>query len=203
MGGSEDAGLYKGAPIRNLAGRRGAGPVVILGAHYDSRRRADRNSLEPDLPVPGADDGASGVAVLLELARALDFEQADRQVWLVFFDAEDNGRLDGWDWCVGSRQFAEFVRQEKERGTEFEAMVLVDMVGDADPRFPMEGYSDPALAETLWSAAADLGYADAFPRTRGMSIIDDHLPFRDLGIPSVDIIDFDYPSLAYPAGYAG
>jgi acetylornithine deacetylase/succinyl-diaminopimelate desuccinylase-like protein len=95
----EQTFTYQNMPIRNLiAYRKGNGPAVLLGAHYDSRKSADRE--DPTRPVPGANDGASGVAVLLELARALD-EPLPYTVYLAFFDAEDNGNLDGWPFSVG------------------------------------------------------------------------------------------------------
>ena len=93
-----------GHPIRNIVAKRGDGePWMILGAHYDTRLISDKDS-NPDRrtsPVMGANDGASGVAVLLELARTLP-KDLDMQIWLVFFDAEDNGNISGWDWILGS-----------------------------------------------------------------------------------------------------
>ena len=176
---------YQDTPVRNIIGVLGEGPVLILGAHYDTRRSADRE--DPSQPVMGANDGASGVAVLLELARVLDRERLDHQVWLAFFDAEDNGNLNGWDWCVGSSYMAEHLEVTPE------AMVLLDMVGDADQQFYFEGHSDPVLGERLWGIAATLGYTQTFiPETR-YSLYDDHIPFIALGIPAVDVIDFDYP----------
>ena len=95
---------YRDTPVRNVIGRAniGKGPIIILGAHYDTRRWADQDSNHPRDPVPGANDGASGVAVLIELARVLDLRQVHHEVWLAFFDAEDNGGIDGWNWIVGS-----------------------------------------------------------------------------------------------------
>jgi Zn-dependent M28 family amino/carboxypeptidase len=91
---------YQGVKARNIVGKRGRGPIAIVGAHYDTRRQADS---DPDpakhtQPVSGANDGASGVAVLLEMARTLDVDKTQREIWLTFFDAEDNGSLtDGID----------------------------------------------------------------------------------------------------------
>jgi Zn-dependent M28 family amino/carboxypeptidase len=176
---------YRDTPVRNIVGRAGEGPILILGAHYDTRRSADEE--DPSVPVMGANDGASGVAVLLELARVLDPDQLQNEVWLTFFDAEDNGGLDGWDWIVGSTYMAEHLEVEPE------AMILVDMVGDADQQFYYEGNSDPALREELWQIAADLGYGETFIPEHRWTMIDDHVPFARRGIPAVDIIDFDYP----------
>jgi len=159
--------------------------VVILGAHYDTRRSADQE--DSDAPVLGANDGASGVAVLLELARTLDPRRLRHQVWLAFFDAEDNGGLDGWEWCVGSSYMAARLHVFPV------AVIVVDMVGDADQQIHFEGNSDPALQMQLWQIAADLGYADSFIPTYRWTMLDDHVPFAQRSIPAVDIIDFDYP----------
>jgi Zn-dependent M28 family amino/carboxypeptidase len=184
-------GDYHGTPIRNIVAHRGRGPAILLGAHWDSRRRADRDPAFPDRPGPGADDGGSGTAVLLELARTLDLDWGSRQVWLVFFDAEDNGGLDGWEWIVGSTLFAQGLSQEEVAGLQ--AAVIVDMVGDRSQRFPLEQNSDPGLQQVLWGQAWALGYGAQFVNERGTAILDDHLPFLSLGIPAVDIIDIDYP----------
>ena len=110
---------WNGKPIQNVVAKIGQGqPWIIVGAHYDSRIFADHdpNIENQILPVPGANDGASGVSVLLELARILPGYYNDEanisnlrasQVWLVFFDAEDNGNIQGWDWILGSRAFAD------------------------------------------------------------------------------------------------
>jgi Zn-dependent M28 family amino/carboxypeptidase len=135
--------------------------------------------------VPAANDGASGVAVLLELARTLP--EGEVPVWLVFFDAEDNGRIEGWDWILGSR---EFVANNPIRP---QAVVIVDMIGDADLNIYKEQNSDPALTNAIWAVARDLGYGDRFLPEYKYSILDDHTPFLEAGIPAVDIIDFDYP----------
>ena len=177
---------YRETPVRNIIGRAGEGDsIVLLGAHYDTRRQADEE--DPSVPVMGANDGASGVAVLLELARTLDLEAVGQEVWLAFFDAEDNGYLDGWEWCVGSAYMAANLEVEPDQ------VVVVDMIGDADQNIYYEHQSDPDLQEELWAIAADLGYSEWFvPRYRH-SILDDHVPFARRGITAVDIIDFDYP----------
>jgi glutaminyl-peptide cyclotransferase len=123
----------------------------------------------------------------------LELDWKERQIWLVFFDAEDNGHLDGWDWIAGSRQFALRVQDLRAAGEEFRAMILLDMIGDADLQIYYEGNSDPLLREEIWSAAGSLGFGESFIPQQKYTMIDDHIPFRELGIPSVDIIDFDYP----------
>jgi hypothetical protein len=174
-------------PVRNIvASRSTADPEIILGAHYDSRLLADQDpGPGRNEPVPGANDGASGVAVLLELARCLPAESIP--VWLVFFDAEDNGGLDRRLWIMGSRAFAAALEVRPR------AVVIVDMIGDADLNLYYEGNSDRALRAEIWAQAAALGYqTEWIPETRH-SLLDDHIPFLGIGIPSVDIIDFDYP----------
>jgi len=176
---------YLDTPVRNIVGRIGEGPVIILGAHYDTRRSADEE--DASVPVMGANDGASGVAVLLELARTLDRDKLQHQVWLAFFDAEDNGWLDGWEWCVGSSYMAAHLEIDPE------AVVVVDMVGDADQQLYREGNSHPVLQQQLWEIGATLGYTSTFISEYRWTIYDDHIPFAQRGIPAVDIIDFDYP----------
>ena len=178
---------YRATDGRNLLGKAGSGPLIILGAHYDTRFRADRDKSAPDEPVPGANDGASGVAVLLELARVLDTTRLNHTVWLAFFDAEDNGGLDGWEWIIGSRLFASKLTEKPE------AVVIVDLVGDADQQIYFDRNSDPDLSAHLWAIAASLSYEQNFIPQPRYAMLDDHTPFAELGIPAVDIIDFDYP----------
>ncbi len=177
-----------GHPVQNMIGTRATQqPSIVVGAHYDTRLQASRdpNPANRDQPVPGADDGASGVAVLLELARSLPKDTVP--ITLVFFDAEDNGDIPGWDWILGSTTYVASLTAKPQ------AMILVDMVG-ADPlRLPMEANSDPTLRASLWQTAAKLGYGDVFVPQVKYSILDDHTPFLQAGIPAVDIIDLDYP----------
>jgi glutaminyl-peptide cyclotransferase len=170
-----------------LATRSKKAPVLLLGAHYDSRLSAD-NDPEPanhTVPVPGANDGASGVAVLLELARTLPADSTPTA--LLFIDIEDNGRLPGWDWILGSRAFAANLTIQPK------AVVIVDMIGDADLNIYMEKNSDPELTRQIWKTAKTLGYESAFIPKEKYRVVDDHVPFIEKGIRSVDIIDLDYP----------
>lgn len=177
-----------GHPVKNIVARRSdAPPQIVIGAHYDSRMYADN---DPDPAqhtsfVPGANDGASGVAVLLELARSLPKETVP--VWLVFFDAEDNGRIEGWDWILGSREFV------KNNSIQPRAAIIVDMIGDADLNIYKERNSNPELTDEIWAVAKELGYESKFIPDYKYSMLDDHTPFLEAGIPAVDIIDFDYP----------
>ena len=122
--------------------------------------------------------------MLLELARVTDLTRVAGEVWLVFFDAEDNGGLGGWEYVAGSRIFV----SELEITPAY--MILVDMIGDADQDIYFEANSDPTLREHLWSVAWDLGYERHFIPVVHHSILDDHAPFLEQGIPAVDIIDW-------------
>jgi Zn-dependent M28 family amino/carboxypeptidase len=147
---------------------------------------ADRDT-PPDniMPVPGANDGASGVAVLLELARTLPPDTVPVQ--LVFFDAEDNGNLPNWEWILGSRAYVSLLTYQPR------AVVIVDMVGDSDLNIYREQNSSPDLTGEVWAQAAELGYSEYFHDQEKYSILDDHTPFLESGITAIDIIDFDYP----------
>lgn len=161
---------------------------VLFLAHWDTRPRAERspNLADQRRPVPGANDGASGVAVLLELARVLPETGLNRPLWLAFFDLEDGGGAAGGDWIQGSRAFAAGLPSMPA------AAIIVDMIGDADLQIHYEMNSDPILRESIWATATSLGFESfiAMPRH---SMLDDHIPFLELGIPSVLIIDFNYP----------
>jgi len=182
-------GQMMGHPYQNIIGKRGSGtPWIIFGAHYDSRMIADH---DPDpakriQPVPGADDGASGVAVLLELARSIP-ANLHGQVWLVFFDIEDQGDIPGWDWILGSKAFVNNLTGKPD------AAVVVDMIGDKNLDIYMEQNSNHELNQEIWNQAAALGYQGEFISQYKYSMEDDHTPFLQKGIPAVDLIDFDYP----------
>ncbi|MHA1698053.1 MAG: M28 family metallopeptidase, partial [Promethearchaeota archaeon] len=152
-------------------------------------------------PVPAANDGGSSTAALLELSRVLDLIDdnpdlmVDREVWLVFFDAEDqgNGAMSGFDWIEGSRRFVAALDDFKEDNQEIEMMILLDMIGDDDLVINWEYYSDQDLLKDYFTMGRSLGYSSAFPRNQiGWHIIDDHKPFVDVGIPAIDIIDMEY-----------
>jgi Zn-dependent M28 family amino/carboxypeptidase len=178
-----------GHPILNVIAKRGSGkPWIIVGAHYDSRLLADHDAdpAKRTLPVPGANDGASGVAVLLELARSLP-KTMQAQIWLVMIDNEDNGDIPGWDWLLGSQALVNQLQGKPD------AAVIIDMIGDADLNIYMEKNSSRQLNTQIWDQAAELGYGQQFIASYKYQMIDDHVPFLNAGIPAVDIIDFDYP----------
>lgn len=183
--------------------------IVILGAHYDSRKRATKDiSSNKDKPVPGANDGASGCAVLLELARILydQRENLSSQIWFLFFDAEDQGYdygygIPDWDWCEGSKRFVNDLEYYYTQNNEtIDCMVLLDMVGGTGLQFINEQYSTSSLLDELFAVGRALGYIQAFPINPEInSIIDDHKAFVDAQIPSADlIINFwNNPSWSY------
>lgn len=176
-----------------IASFGGGGERVLLCAHWDTRPVAD---FDPDpanrnTPIPGASDGASGTAALLEIARHLKENPPPRGVDIVLFDGEDSG-LQGDDltWCQGSRYFA----QNRAPSYFPRYAVLLDMIGDADLQLPQEVNSlqaAPELMDKIWTIAENLGF-DAFIRRPGHEMVDDHLELLKVGIPAVDIIDFDY-----------
>jgi len=177
-----------GHPIQNIVAKRGDGePQIIIGAHYDTRMFADNdpNPANHTQPVPGANDGASGVAVLVELARVLPENTVP--VWLVFFDAEDNGYIEGWDWILGSKEFV------KNNDVHPRAVVIIDMIGDANLNIYKENYSDKRLTNEIWSVAQSIENDMIFISKYKHSMVDDHRPFLEAGIRAIDIIDFDYP----------
>jgi Zn-dependent M28 family amino/carboxypeptidase len=180
---------YHGHTVRNIIAKRGQGSTwILLGAHYDSRQLADAtiNQQQAQQPVPGANDGASGVAVLLELGRTLP-QNLDKEIWLVFLDLEDQGNLPGWDWILGSSALANSLDRQPS------AVIIIDMIGDADLNIHKEINSNIELTNAIWQTAHKLGYEQQFLPNYKYRMLDDHIPFIQKGIPAIDIIDFDYP----------
>jgi Zn-dependent M28 family amino/carboxypeptidase len=181
---------FNGLTARNVVAKRGNGATwIILGAHYDTRHYADRDP-NPDnhtQPVVGANDGASGVAVLLELARSLPAD-LDKEIWLVFFDIEDQGGINGRNYIEGSTAFAQSLE------TNPTSVIIVDMVGDRELNIHYERNSDFEIMQQIWDTAAGLGYGNVFIPSYKYSMLDDHTPFLQRGIRAVDIIDFDNPT---------
>ena len=170
---------------------RPSGETLLLAAHWDTRPFADRDPKpeNQDKPILGANDGASGVAVLLEIARVLKQRPPPRRVIIVLFDGEDYGRSIE-DMFIGSRFFAQNLGKWRP-----EYGILLDMVGDKDLSIPIERYSwdaNPEFTERIWNRAAVLGLAP-FQQRLGAAILDDHVPLIKVGIPMVNIIDFTYP----------
>ncbi|HEX2091753.1 MAG TPA: M28 family peptidase [Longimicrobiaceae bacterium] len=165
---------------------------VLLVAHWDTRPRADESSNPADRerPVPGANDGASGVAVLLELAEMFRQRPPPVGVDLLLVDGEDYGPT-GEDMYLGARHFA----ANLPAGYRPFYGIVVDMVGDRNPRFPVESNSQqyaPEVVQRVWSLAREMGYGDIFVASEGGAIEDDHIPLNRAGIRTIDIIDFEY-----------
>lgn len=165
---------------------------ILLLAHWDTRPTSDQStdSSLHSVPVPGANDGASGTAVLLALAPLLARTPPPMGVDLLFVDGEDYGPgVD--DMLLGARRFAATLPDDPRPVYG----VLLDMVGDAEPSFPVEGFSAQhanAVVQKVWRAAERLGYRNWFPTTVGRNLTDDHVPLIEAGIPTANIIDFDY-----------
>ncbi|HUI11552.1 MAG TPA: M28 family peptidase [Bacteroidota bacterium] len=167
---------------------------VLLCAHWDTRPRAeqDENKARRNEPIVGANDGASGVAVLLEVADLLKKVPPAVGVDIVLFDGEDYGKEgDHASYLLGSRYFA----AQKDPSYLPRFGILLDMVGDAYLDLPKEQYSvryAPEVVDMVWKTAASLG-VQQFHDEQGEEIMDDHLPLNEAGIQTIDIIDFNYP----------
>ncbi|MGH7560866.1 MAG: M28 family peptidase [Gemmatimonadales bacterium] len=187
-------------PQRNLIARfnSAASTRLLFLAHFDTRPRADGGASTDTLaPVPGANDGASGVAVLLAMADALKSRPPAIGVDLLFVDGEDYGdwahqsAAEGSDVLIGSRYYA----QNLPLGGKPSFAVLLDMVGDRSLRIQKEGNSltaAPQIVERVWSLARRMGYDSVFVDEAGIALTDDHLPLQQAGIPAIDVIDFDF-----------
>jgi hypothetical protein len=182
-------------PLRNILAHLGpeGGERLLLVAHWDTRPWADRDPdpAQRELPIPGANDGASGVAVLLETARVLQGTELSRGVDLLFADGEDLGKSgDSEGYCRGTRRFA-------QRGLgAYARAVVVDMVGAVDLRLPVEEYSvvrAPEVVDWVWARGVRLS-PEVFEHRIGPAVFDDHVPLLDAGLPAVDVIDMDYPA---------
>lgn len=168
---------------------------VLFLAHWDTRPRAEKspNLGDQQRPVPGANDGASGVAVLLGVADALKRRPPAVGVDLLFVDGEDYGDFGlGKDVLLGSKYYASTLTPDARPLFA----VLFDMVGDRDLQIPQEGNSAeraPEVVERVWSRARDLGYGRVFRNSVGVPITDDHIPLLEAGVRAIDVIDLDYP----------
>jgi len=167
---------------------------ILLAAHWDTRPYADQDPDEKNRsrPILGANDGASGVAVLLQLARIMKENPPPVGVDLVLFDGEDFGRAgDNTNFLLGSKYFA------RNKAPTFNPRfgVLLDMVGDAQLEIPQEKNSlryAPEVVQHVWQLAAELGLKEFLFR-EGPDLYDDHVPLNEVGIKTIDLIDFNYP----------
>ncbi len=189
-----DTRLKKTFNLNNIIADFGSesGKRIILCAHWDSRPRADMDSdpSKRNLPIIGANDGASGVAVILELARNFAQNPPPVAVTIIFFDGEDYGRSgENWDYLLGSKYFA-----KSADASEYKYAVLLDLVGDADLEIKRE-YNSYKYARSqqdkIWNIASKLKVYQ-FVEQFQPPVIDDHLSLIEIGIPAVDLIDFDY-----------
>lgn len=170
-------------------------PVALLATHYDTRLAADADP-EParqQSPSPGANDGASGPAILLELARTLDVEASGHTVCLAFFDAEANAGLPGWDANIGSRLFVESLPGSVPRCASPRFVVGVDQAGAVDQRFFQNEAGDAKLNAALWGVANNLELGARFPdQSRPMPGSATSV-FGETGVPIADLMSTDYP----------
>ena len=183
---------------------------ILIAAHWDTRPFADKDSQNKNATFDGANDGASGVAVLLEIARSLGMGKAPEVgVDLILFDGEDWGEkndiagripppegMDSW-WCLGSQYWSK--HKHKPNYAAYYG-ILLDMVGAKNAHFFQEGNSldfAPKIVEKVWGTASRLGYSSIFVRQKEGAIIDDHLYVNEIGkIPTIDIVHFD-PGTGY------
>lgn len=169
---------------------------VLICSHWDTRPWADEDSIagNSDKPFDGANDGASGVGIALELARQIQAAAPSVGVDIIFFDLEDYGDAEGdnTSWCLGSQYWSHNLH-EPSYSANFG--ILLDMVGHANAIFPKEEQSvnfASAAVDKIWKAAEGAGYRTYFsPETRSHVGLDDHIYVNNAGIPCVDIIEFD------------
>jgi glutaminyl-peptide cyclotransferase len=167
---------------------------ILLCAHWDTRPRAERdeNPQRRNEPIVGANDGASGVAVLLEIASLFKAVPPPLGVDIVLFDGEDYGlEGDPQNYLLGSRHFARTIPQ----GARPRFGILLDMVGDAKLELPKEVNSvtmAPDIVDLVWNTARQLGQ-EAFIDQPGEFVLDDHIPLNEVRVKTIDIIDFNYP----------
>lgn len=172
---------------------------IVLFAHWDSRHIADHDTINQDSPILGANDGGSGVGVLLEIARQLHNKKPDIGIDIVLFDAEDYGQPENSkfpimqnSWCLGSQHWSE----NPHKPNYFARYgILLDMVGGENATFRHEGASSHFASNVLqkvWSKASSLGFGNYFIFEDAPQIIDDHYYVNTIiGIPTIDIIEYD------------
>ena len=194
----------KKLPIRNIMGQfNPSSPTrVLLAAHWDTRpwADADDNPSMHNTPIPGANDGGSGVGVLLEIARQLGLKRPDIGVDLLMVDAEDSGisgeEPDGSSsWCLGTQHWVE--NHPYTAGNMPRYAIVLDMVGGTDARFHRELVSQqaaPAIVDKVWALASAIGHGDTFVNEPGAPVLDDHVFINGAGIPAIDIIENRNPA---------
>ncbi|MEP6690878.1 MAG: M28 family peptidase [Gemmatimonadaceae bacterium] len=186
-------------PLRNVLARfrPAAAERVLYVTHWDTRpvAESDADPNKRGLPIPGANDGASGVALFVAIGDVLKKTPPNVGVDLLFVDGEDYGTFTpNVDVLLGSDYFAKHLPSPDYKPLYG---VLWDMIADKEQSFPPEGNSvqrAPEVVTKVWNTAADLGYGDAFVKNGGQYITDDHVPLLDAGLRVIDVIDYWYPS---------
>lgn len=180
---------------------------IMLSAHWDTRPWADQDSINKTKPFDGANDGASGVAVLMEVARQLSISKIEKGIDIVLFDLEDYGQEQDDKrfppqentWCLGAQYWAS---HPHKTGYYANYGILLDMVGGVNPKFPMEGTSmqyAPDVVEKVWSIANKMGYGNYFTTELSPETTDDHLYVNTLAnIKCIDIVNYDVSKRNYP-----
>jgi hypothetical protein len=189
-------------PLSNFLARfnPAAEKRILFLAHWDSRPTADGpTSKDSTAPVPGANDGGSGVALLLGVADVLDRAPPGIGVDLLFVDGEDYGDFTGTpeDVLIGSRHYA----AHQPPGAQPIYAVLFDLVADRELQIYQEGNSligAPEVVSLVWETAKDLGYGGTFVSSPRHTLIDDHLELQKAGLRAIDVVDFDYPAWHTP-----
>lgn len=188
--------------IKNIIGEYNpeAQKRVLLFAHWDTRPFADQDTKDLTKPILGANDGGSGVGVLLEVARQLTLIKPNIGVDIIFFDAEDYGQPSGISsdeyssdsWCLGSQYWSKNPHKENYKA---EYGILLDMVGSMNPQFLQEAFSNqyaPLIVQKIWSNAKKMGYNNYFLPQQTGYLIDDHKFVNEIAnIPSIDIIHYE------------
>lgn len=182
--------------IRNIVARFNKEKInrVALFAHWDTRPFSDRDSVNEKIPVPGADDGASGVAVLLEIARNVQLSTPNVGIDIILFDGEDYGDANGAPetYCLGSQYWA---KNPPIPGYTAKYGILLDMVGAQGAMFCKEGWSRQfaaSVVENVWNVSQQLGYGNYFIPKDSEPLTDDHYFVNTLSkIPTIDIINFN------------
>jgi hypothetical protein len=192
----------KNITIKNIIGEYNpdAEKRILLFAHWDTRPFADQDTKDMTKPILGANDGGSGVGVLLEVARQLTLTKPDIGVDIIFFDAEDYGQPSGISsdeyssdtWCLGSQYWSKTPHKENYKA---EYGILLDMVGAMNSQFLQESFSNkyaPLIVQKVWGNAKKLGYNNYFLNQQTGYLIDDHKFVNEIAnIPSIDIIHYE------------
>lgn len=162
-----------------------ASPSIVLAGHYDTKQF-------DQFEFVGANDAGSSTGILLEFGRVLSENKLTLPVWLVFFDGEE--AFVEWNATDG-RYGSKYMAQRMQAAGELDqigAMILLDMIGDADLSFPKDGNSTGWLNDIVWQTAASIGHGDVFNDGFPHFMEDDHLPFTERGVAAIDLIDFNY-----------